>query len=149
MINHVVKKSGEYFDSGFFCAESVLLAIAEYKNVTSDLIPRIATGFCSGLARTGDICGAVSGAVLALSMILGRNAHEESPEDNYRAVRTFMERFQHRFGTTNCFGLIDCKLDTPEGQEKFKNEKLFNRCRQYTEEATQIALSIIEKTEKP
>jgi len=54
MIEKVSKRSGELFQSGFYCAESVVLAITEGKGLHSDLIPRMATGFCSGLSRT---CG--------------------------------------------------------------------------------------------
>ena len=50
MSNETSQRSRELFDSGFYCAESVLLAIAESQGIESDLIPRIATGFCSGIA---------------------------------------------------------------------------------------------------
>ena len=63
MSEQASQRSVELFRSGFFCAESVLQAIAESLDIRSDLIPRIATGFCSGVARTGGMCGAVSGAV--------------------------------------------------------------------------------------
>lgn len=53
MNEQAAKKSRELFNSGYYCAESVLMAIAESRNVQSDLMPRIATGFCSGMARTG------------------------------------------------------------------------------------------------
>ena len=36
----------ELFEAGLFCAESVLQAIGEAHDIKSDLIPRIATGFC-------------------------------------------------------------------------------------------------------
>jgi dihydrofolate reductase len=50
----------------------VLLAIAESQGIQPDLIPRIATGFCSGISRTGGMCGAVrnsraESSVLSLS----------------------------------------------------------------------------------
>jgi len=61
MTERVSQKSRELFDSGFYCAESVLLAIAGHKGIQSDLIPGIATGFCSGMSRTCGMCGAVTG----------------------------------------------------------------------------------------
>jgi hypothetical protein len=59
MGEQVPQRSPELFRSGFFCAESVLLAIAESQGIQSDLIPRIATGFYSGISRTDGMCGAV------------------------------------------------------------------------------------------
>ena len=72
MNDQAPKRSRELFNSGFYCAESVLMAIAESRGIRSDLIPRIATGFCSGMARTGGQCGAVSGAMMGISLATGR-----------------------------------------------------------------------------
>jgi hypothetical protein len=57
MSEQASQRSLELFTSGYFYAESVLLAIAESRGIQSDLIPRRATGFCSGIARTGGMCG--------------------------------------------------------------------------------------------
>ncbi len=77
------QRSLELFRSGFFCAESVLLAIAESQGIQSDLIPRIATGFCSGVSRTSGMCGAVSGAIMGINLVAGRNSPAESLEASY------------------------------------------------------------------
>jgi len=54
------------FNMGYNCAESVLLAVSEANGATrqraQSLIPRIATGFGGGIARNGDVCGALVGA---------------------------------------------------------------------------------------
>ncbi len=60
--DQVALRCEELFRQGLFCAESVLQAVAESQNIENDLIPRIATGFCSGVARTSCLCGAASGA---------------------------------------------------------------------------------------
>ena len=64
-----------HFNSGLNCAESVLLTLSGRlagKNSVS-IIPRIATGFGGGVGRNGDICGALSGAVIAIGLALGRD----------------------------------------------------------------------------
>ncbi|MHB9029628.1 MAG: C-GCAxxG-C-C family (seleno)protein [Candidatus Latescibacterota bacterium] len=53
----IVQRSGELFDSGYLCAESVLVAIAESSGISTDAKPGIAAGFCSGMARTNRMCG--------------------------------------------------------------------------------------------
>jgi len=40
----VANRSRQLFESGYYCAESVLLAVAESQGIKSDLIPKIATG---------------------------------------------------------------------------------------------------------
>jgi C_GCAxxG_C_C family probable redox protein len=131
--------SGEIFGSGLCCAESVLQAVAESRGIKSDLIPGIATGLCGGIGRSGDICGALSGGVLAINMVLGRARPDQSPERNFEAVRGFLKDFGAEFGTTNCEQLIGCRLDTPEGQRFFKENKLRERCAVYTRAAARLA----------
>ncbi len=91
MSNHkTVLKSKQYFNYGYGCAESVLLAIAEYQGIKSELIPRMASGFCGGMAHTNGLCGAVSGAVLALNLVHGRDNFNQSREKNYEAIKLFL-----------------------------------------------------------
>ncbi len=144
MNEQVAKRSRELFQSGFYCAESVLMAVAERRHIQSDLIPRIATGFCSGMARTGGQCGAVSGAMLAINLFTGRQSPTESVDGNYALVRDLMKQFEERFGSTNCRQLLGCDLGTPEGQRFFKANQLIEHCVDYAEAATQIAMSLLE-----
>ncbi len=145
MSEQAEKRSRELFQSGFYCAESVLMAIAESRNIQSDLIPRIATGFCSGMARTGGQCGAVSGAIMAISLFKGRRSPSESVDADYALVREMMKQFAERFGSTNCRKLLDCDLDTPEGQATFRANHLLERCFDYAEGATGIAVSLLQE----
>ncbi|MCP3900744.1 MAG: C_GCAxxG_C_C family protein, partial [Desulfobacteraceae bacterium] len=89
--------------------------MAESKNIKSDLIPKIATGFCGGISRTCDICGAVSGAIMALSLFYGRSNSDESIETCFAAVKKLTDMFENKFSSTNCKQLIDCDLGTEEG----------------------------------
>ena len=86
MIEKAANRSRELFESGLYCAESVLLSITEAKGIESPLIPRIATGFCSGISRSFNLCGAVSGAIMAISIFMGRDTPEESVEPCYSSM---------------------------------------------------------------
>jgi C_GCAxxG_C_C family probable redox protein len=121
--------------------------VAESKGIHSELIPRIATGFCGGMARTGNICGAVSGAVMAINICYGRSDAESSTEKNYAKVREMIGRFEEKFGTVNCRELIGCDLATPEGQEFFKANNIIARCKHFSQEATRMAMRIITESE--
>ena len=119
--------------------------MTEGKNIKSDLIPKIATGFCGGIARTGNICGVVSGAIMAISLFYGRSHPEESSQVCYSIVNKFLTAFEEKFGSTNCRQLIGCDLNTEEGQKIFKENKLIDQCLNYTEEGTRIVMEIIDK----
>ena len=117
--------------------------MAESENIQSDVIPKIATGLCAGISRTCGTCGAVIGAIMAINLIYGRSAPEESLESNFAVVQRFINKFESEFGSINCKQLTDCDLGTEEGQTTFKENKLVEQCKDYTEAATKIAMSII------
>ncbi len=128
----------------------MLQAVAESRNIHSELIPKIATGLCGGIGRTGGICGAVSGGVLGINLVAGRSQPSQSPETNHRLVRSFLGQFEARFGTIACERLIGCRLDTPEGQRFFKENKLREtKCQMFTEEAAGMASALLEQEAEP
>jgi C_GCAxxG_C_C family probable redox protein len=120
--------------------------VAESKGIQSDIIPKIATGFCGGISRTCGMCGAVSGAIMALNIFYGRNIPNEPADENYIAVRKLLGEFEKRFGSSNCKELTGCDLGTQEGHDTFiSSRKLIEQCKEYVEEATRMAMSIIEE----
>jgi C_GCAxxG_C_C family probable redox protein len=121
-----------------------LLSVSESKGIKSDIIPRISTGFCGGLARTCGICGAVSGAIMAINLFYGRSLPNEPYDKSYIPVQKMINIFENKFGSTNCKALIGLDLGTEEGRKKFLSENKVEQCRNFTEEATRIAMSIIE-----
>jgi len=143
MTEQAPQRSRELFQSGFFCAESVLLALAESRGIQSDLIPRIATGFCSGVSRTGGMCGALSGAIMGIGLVAGRNSPTESLEPAYALVQKLIDRFEKQYCSINCRQLLGCDLGTDAGQRYFMENQLIESCWQYAEAATSIALSLI------
>jgi C_GCAxxG_C_C family probable redox protein len=143
-IPQVRKWAEESFASGLFCAESVVLAIARAEGVDSELLPKIATGFCGGMSRTCGTCGAVSGAIMGIGLALGRSTAKASSQPAYAATERLMQTFEHEFGSRDCHVLLDgCDLGTPEGQAMFQVRKLDGRCRQMTGRAAEIAARVI------
>lgn len=138
------KNAEEAYSSGLFCAESVLLALTKAQGVESELIPRMATAFCSGVSRTCGDCGALTGAIMGVSLALGRSAANEPVLPAYAATQEVIRTFEAEFGSRNCAALLDgCDLNTPEGQAKFKAEQLGQRCRRYTGRAAEIAVQVL------
>lgn len=132
-------------ERGLYCAEAVLTVLARRQGIHSDLVPAIATGFCSGVARTAGTCGAVSGAVMALGLAYGRRNEGEKVDRSYAAVRAFLEEFEREFGSCNCAELLGCHLGTGEGRRTFLQQKLAARCEAFTRRATEMAAALIER----
>ena len=127
MCEQAPQRSLELFRSGYFCAESVLQAIAENQDIQSDLIPKIATGFCSGISRTGGMCGAVSGGIMGIGLVAGRNSPAESFEPTYAFVQQLINAFLEQFCSVNCRQLMGCDLATESGQRYFMENNLMER----------------------
>jgi C_GCAxxG_C_C family probable redox protein len=123
----------------------VLLAMAEQQGIQSDVIPKIATGFCSGFSRTGGLCGAVSGAVMGIGLALGRTEPGAQVDPAYTAVRSFLERFEAQFGARTCLALTGVHLGTPEGQAAFLENNIFPRCQEYAAQAALLAFQSIDE----
>ena len=136
------------FSSGFNCAESVLAAVAKKLKMKSSLIPKAAAGFGAGVGKHGDICGALSGAIIAMGMAEGRT----DPKDNeskakiYARIALLMKEFKRKFEHTTCRDLTGCNLLTKEGQDKFSNYKIHEQvCPEFVAFAAEKVLELIGK----
>ncbi|EPR42832.1 C_GCAxxG_C_C family protein [Desulfovibrio sp. X2] len=131
-MSDVADRATGYWRSGWLCAESVSKALAEALGPDEDPeglvdgphLPRAASGFCSGLARTGGMCGALSGAVLVIGLARGRSSLRDSLDIPYALVQELREAFLAEFGSDNCAELTGCRLDTAEGQKTYKERGL-------------------------
>lgn len=141
----VGRRARALFDTSpnLLCAESVFLALAEGLGVDSPLVPRLATGFCSGLARTDGLCGAFSGGVLGLGLALGRDTGHDGLDRAYGAVQEFRGFFLERFGSEGCTYICGCRLDTDEGRKAFGPSGAKARCLDVVEWAAAQAIRIL------
>ncbi len=143
-VANVRKSAEESFASGLYCAESVVLAIAKAQGIESDLLPKVATAFCSGMSRTCGPCGALTGAVMGLGLVMGRDHSTDSVQGSYVSTQKLIGEFEKEFGARNCDDLLGCDLGTPEGQATFREHQMHQRCLQYTGKAAEIAARLIE-----
>ena len=124
------------------------MAVAESQGIHSDLLPKIATGFCSGLSRTAGLCGALSGGILALNLLTGRSEPGAPVDRNYALVRELIDQYQAEFGSTNCMELTGVDLGTEEGRAKFREKNQIVNCLNQAEEATRMVLSLTGSEER-
>ena len=139
------------FDLGYNCAESVLLALSIQPGATKhrvkSFIPRIATGFGGGVARNGDICGALAGGIMSIGLALGRDNSEESRDPCYPAVDKFYNDFVKTFGTCRCRELTKVDLKTQDGFEAYQNRIHRECCIPIVAWAVKTAYQIIQESQ--
>lgn len=139
-----IKRAMDYVDDGFLCVEAILKTLADLKGVESDYIPGIASGLAAGVARTSQICGAVSGAILGLGLWFGRNEPITTERRPYWYSRVFIERWLKTLPSINCSMLLGVDLDQPEEYMVFNLENMWeNKCKRYIREAVGLAYDIL------
>ena len=135
------KKARELFLSGNNCAQSVLLTFADDLKYSKELALKLAAGFGAGMGRAQETCGAVTGGMMVLGVMKGEEVGDNDAlkAEAYSSVRELMGEFTKAKKTTNCRELIGVDLDTPEGQQEFKDKGLMEHvCASCVEEAVQI-----------
>ena len=120
------------------------MAVAESQGIESDLLPKIATGFCSGLARTGGLCGALSGAIMGLNLLTGRSEPGVPVDQNYALVGKLIDQFEEKFGSINCRELTGVDLGSEDGRAKFREKNQITNCLNQAEKATRMVFSLAE-----
>ncbi len=118
----------------------MLLAAAEALNIETRLIPRIATPFGGGMGRQGEVCGAVTGALLALGLARGRDpgADQAIKTRAYELSADLMRRFQAQFGALRCRDLTGIDWSQPDSSEVFHASGQGERCTEYVVMAVAI-----------
>lgn len=139
----VVRRAKQNFDSGFQCAESVLLATTEVLGIRSPLIPAIATGFCNGTGSNCGTCGALSGGIMTLGIVLGRSHPTESAAITGQAARQLVSQFSTRCGHTQCSQLLACDPNSKEGQFVYNEQHLKHQCREFVAITARIVISLV------
>ena len=140
--------AGENFDNLLNCAESTSKAVADCFNVGKCGFPRAATALGGGIARGGGPCGAITGTLLGIGLLYGRDAGGDHHHLDrvYAMVHEFQEEFAKRFGATACRELLGCDISTNKGRIQAKKDKLFDRkCPDYVAGAMEILADIVEK----
>ena len=120
----------EKFLAGYNCAQAVLFAYAPGLGLDGETSLKLATGFGAGMGRRGEVCGAVTGGILALGLKYGRGGRQDrsATEETYQKTLELMARFEERHGSCLCRVLLEgCDLRTAEGQQFFKEHDLLHK----------------------
>ena len=144
-----VEKSQEYFKNGFNCSQAVFTTFATELGLPEELALKVSTQFGGG-ARKGEMCGAVSGALMVLGLKYG-HCHYDAPEEKanaYSIAEDFMNRFIEKNGTVVCRELLGYDVSKPEDMEKIKELNLFQTtCPKMIQCATEIVEEMIKSKE--
>ena len=95
----VKDKSVELHGTGLNCAQSVLLSLEQYTGLDKNTAVAACVGLGGG-AGCGEICGAASGAIIALG--LNTSIKGDPPAEAKKKVSEFTKSFKDEFGCIRC-----------------------------------------------
>jgi C_GCAxxG_C_C family probable redox protein len=107
---------------------------------------RVAGAFGAGMARTGETCGAVTGAlmVIGLNHAKTRKDDDDSRERAYALAQEFMDTFRERNGSLLCRDILGVDVSTPEGIADVRKRDLFRTiCPMFVRNAGEILEEIL------
>lgn len=103
----------QYHKEGYNCAQSVVAAFLDKLDLTKDQAMAMAGGFGGGVGGShAEMCGAVSGAVLVLSLLTPHTEADdrEGKKQVYAIAKEFHQRYAEAFGgLTRCGDLLKAR----------------------------------------
>ncbi len=127
----IEQKALEYHANGYNCAQSVFAACCEYTEMDEKTALALAAGFGGGL-RSGEICGAVAGAVMATDLVFPFNdpADSEAKQKTAAIAQQCVSIARDKYGYVRCAdlkGSINCSeiiaFMAKNAEEIIKKEK--------------------------
>ena len=131
---------------GFNCSQAVLSTLSPDLGLDRETALRVAGALGGGVARTGQTCGAVTGALMVLGLKYAqiRAEDKEAKEKAYALGREFIERFKARNGTALCLELLGYDISTPEGLQLIREKGLFTSlCPKLVADAVEIVEQLL------
>lgn len=133
-----VEEAVQLFEDGYVCSQAVLAVFCEEFGLSREQAFKISISFGGGM-RKGEVCGACTGAIMALGLRYGEN---KSKSDEM-CVK-FLDSFEKENGSYICRDLLDCDIRTEEGIKYAIDNNLFKEiCPKMVESAVKIAQELI------
>jgi C_GCAxxG_C_C family probable redox protein len=145
---HPNEKASQLFATGYSCSQSLLVSRAAEFGLSTETALKVSAAFGGGLGREGEICGAVSGALMVIGLANGQTTPEDktAKERTYQLTRQLIAEFTRRKGSIRCCDLLGCQIGTPDGLRQAQEQNLFKTvCPGLVAEASEILTGMLDE----
>jgi C_GCAxxG_C_C family probable redox protein len=146
------QKVEHYMQLTHHCAQSSFMVLNDQFGLGGTEIFKALTPM-PGIAERGETCGAVTGPLMAMGLIYGRDLHHMDDWDAYQRslipTRQFCDQFEKEFGTTLCSKVQEGKfgrcyrLSDPAQLQEFQNAGATEKCSEVVQSAVHMAAIVI------
>jgi len=130
------------FHGGFNCAQAVCSVFSDKYGLDKETALKISCGLGGGF-RSGEVCGAVSGAILVIGLKHGQYITEDTATkaNCYDRTEEFIDLFTKKHGTIICRELLGIDTSKGDGRKQAQERNLF---RTICDVLVKDAVSILE-----
>jgi len=143
------QKAHDYFYGGYNCAQSVFAAFHEEMGLDEETALKLMVSVGGGVGGLREICGAFTGAAVALNMI--QNEIKFSDPDYkkrmYALVQEKAAAFKAQYGTYICRELLELNDIAPSPVPAVREDKYYEErpCGKYVEFAAKLVEGELNK----
>ena len=143
---NTISKALSYFDEGYACSQSVLLAFSEELDLNENTAKLISSTFGGGMGRLRQKCGAVTGGFMVLGLTYGNSDPKDMDTKlaSYKKVRELNHLFEDIHGTTICAELLKKHASEADVAER-KHHKII--CRKVVNDVVDILYDLTRQPE--
>jgi C_GCAxxG_C_C family probable redox protein len=119
----ITMNSRKLFEQGYNCAQSVFVPFALENKIERETALKMMSPYGGGIAKTDNLCGAVTGGIAAIGLKLGHSRPDDT-ETKLRcneATQRFLTAFKKKHGSIYCSKLIGYNLGN-ENEKKQAEE---------------------------
>lgn len=139
-----IQTAQDRFAESFNCSQAVFSAYASQFGIDDEAALKLASPFGGGVAHQGYVCGAVTGALMALGLARGSDT-AETKDETYRMAENFISRFRERHDTILCRELIGTDISTPEGLQSAREQEVFaTACPGFVKDAAELVAEFLD-----
>jgi C_GCAxxG_C_C family probable redox protein len=124
----------------------VLSSFGDQLGLERELALKVAGAFGGGMARMGETCGAITGALMVIGLKYGmtKAKDEKARDKTYKLAQEFATRFKERHGSVVCRELLGYDLGKPEERKLALEKGLFTSlCPEFVQDAAEIVKKLL------
>jgi C_GCAxxG_C_C family probable redox protein len=136
-----VERAKSYRENGFNCAQSTFVSCSRDFGLDPELALKVSGMFGAGICKTGAICGAVSGGLMALGFkyAMVNPGDVQAKAKSYQIGKEYIAKFKERNNCVTCKELLHCDIGAPEGEAYAKlNQVQDALCPGFIQDAVEI-----------
>ncbi|MFH1953650.1 MAG: C-GCAxxG-C-C family protein [Pseudomonadota bacterium] len=155
LIERAAQLAHQYEIKYFGCSQTTLAGLIEAFGIGGPDLLRASTCLAGGVARRGHVCGALTGGLMMIGFLTGRDDLEMFAQ--YQRAMDYanllFSRFQEEFGTVNCSEIQEMKfgrtfdLQSQEEREELhkKMAEMQDGCQSVTSAGARMAAEVMSE----